>query len=339
MYVLGIETTCDETGCSVVENGKKILSNLVASQQDLHALYGGVYPELACRRHYDILLPLIQQSLEEASLTPQQIDLIAVAKGPGLIGALLLGVNAAKALAFGWNKPFVGVNHVHAHLYAALMNCDQPMFPALGVVISGGHTFLIKMETLHQYTLIGQTADDAIGEAFDKVATLLNLPYPGGPQIEKLAALGNPQLYPFKASTVKKNPWAFSFSGLKTNVLYTLKGKNKDKKADNQLHTSQFPHIAAGFQEAALQDVVTKTLRAADVFECKMILMGGGVTQNQRLRQMFTSSPVPIYWPLPGLSLDNGAMIAGLGYHLFLHQQQQSDPYDLEPSDRIPFLN
>ncbi len=333
MLVLGIESTCDETACAVVQDGKKIFSNLIASQTEVHSPYEGVYPELACRRHFDSLIPLIDQALKEA---PAPIDLIAVAHGPGLIGALLLGVHAAKALSLAWNKPFVGVNHVEAHLYAAIMGCEAPKFPALGVVVSGGHTFLTRIQSVGQYEMIGQTVDDAIGEAFDKVAVLLGLPYPGGPEIEKLARQGDPLRYPLKSGVVKGRPWDFSFSGLKTNVLYTLKGQNCDKRAPNQIPPEDKPHLAAGFQEAALQDIVKKSLAAAEQMGCKMIFLGGGVTQNQRLRELFQKSPLPVHFPLPGLSLDNAAMIAGLGYHIFLQKNEQGDSLDLEPRPRMP---
>ncbi|MGH2611838.1 MAG: tRNA (adenosine(37)-N6)-threonylcarbamoyltransferase complex transferase subunit TsaD, partial [Rhabdochlamydiaceae bacterium] len=177
MKILGIESTCDETACAIVEDGKTILAQTIASQVDLHSKYGGVYPELACRRHFDILFPLIEATLKQAKLTKDAIDVIAVAHGPGLIGALLMGLSAAKGLALAWNCPFVGVNHVEAHLYAAMMN-ETPLFPALGVVVSGGHTLLIKIHALGHYEPIGSTVDDAVGEAFDKVAALLDLPYP-----------------------------------------------------------------------------------------------------------------------------------------------------------------
>jgi N6-L-threonylcarbamoyladenine synthase len=336
MLVLGIETTCDETAASVVKNGKEILSNVIATQTDLHSIYGGVYPELACRRHFELIIPMVDKALKEANVTPNEIDLISVAYGPGLIGALLLGVNTAKSLSIAWNKPFIGVNHVEAHLYAAWMGCENPEFPALGVVISGGHTFLVKMESLGQYEMIGQTVDDAIGEAFDKVAVLLDLSYPGGPQIEQLARQGDPKKIPFKAGVVKGRPWDFSFSGLKTNVLYTVKGQNCDKKAPSQITEQDKPHIAAAFQEAALNDIANKALAAAEQFGCKMIFLGGGVTHNQRLRELFKASKVPVHWPLPGLSLDNAAMIAGLGYHLFIQRNRQGDSLDLEPKPRIP---
>lgn len=335
MKVLGIETTCDETACGIVEDGKTILSHTVSSQIDLHTQYGGVYPELACRKHFEILIPLIDKTLKKASLKPQDIDLIAVAHAPGLVGALLLGLTAAKGLALSWNRPFVGVNHVEAHLFAALMGCDSPVFPALGVVVSGGHTLLMKIDGIGHYTPIGSTVDDALGEAFDKVAVLLDLPYPGGPEIEKLALGGNASLYPFKSGIVKGKPWDFSFSGLKTNVLYTLKGQNCDRKAPSLLPDSEKKHIAAGFQEAALSDLVKKSLSAAEALGCKMIFLGGGVTQNQRLRKLLENSPIPALFPPPGLSVDNGVMIAGLGYHVFQQKGCKGDSFDLEPSPRL----
>lgn len=336
MLVLGIETTCDETACSIVKDGKEILSNTIASQVDLHAQYGGVFPELACRRHLDALTPVMQEALDRAKVTKEEIDLIAVAKGPGLIGSLLLGLHAAKTLSLAWKKPFVGVNHVEAHLYAAMMGCDAPQFPAIGVVISGGHTFLLKMEALGAYAMVGQTVDDAIGEAFDKVGVMLGLPYPGGPAIESLAREGDPSRFSFKPGRVKENPWNFSFSGLKTNVLYTVKGQNQNKNAPSLISESEKCHIAAAFQETALRDIADKTLLAAKTFQCRAIYVGGGVANNWRLRTLFTASPVPVFWPPQGLSLDNGAMIAGLGYHIF-QKRGQGDSLDLEPMARIPF--
>lgn len=334
MLVLGIESTCDEMAASVVRNGHQILSNVICSQADLHQKYGGVFPELACRRHIDDLIPVVQQALLDAEVTANQIDLIAVAKGPGLMGALLIGVNAAKALAIAWQKPFVGVNHVEAHLYAAMMSQKTPTFPSLGVVVSGGHTLLVKILACGHYELIGTTVDDAIGEAFDKVATLLGLSYPGGPAIEALAKQGNPSLYPFKAGRVKENPWNFSFSGLKTNVLYTLKGPNAHKHSPLLIPEEDKCHVAASFQEVALGDVVKKSLKACQAFDCRAIYLGGGVSQNGRLRELFEKTELPVYWPPPGLSLDNGAMIAGLGFHTF--QNRGADSLDLSPLPRIP---
>lgn len=336
MLVLGLETTCDETACAIVKDGKEILSNVISSQIDLHALYGGVYPELACRRHFEVMIPVIEQALLEAGVSKEEIDLIAVAKGPGLIGALLLGLNTAKTLSIALKKPFVGVNHVEAHLYAAMMGCVPIEFPSLGVVVSGGHTFLVQILALGEYVLIGKTVDDAIGECFDKVGVMLGLSYPGGPAIEALAKKGNPHKYPFKAGVVKNATWNFSFSGLKTSVLYTIKGQNSNKESPCVIPEEEKPHIAASFQETALGDIVDKALRATSTFACKSIFLGGGVSSNERLRSLFKErgAQMPCYFPPQGLSLDNGAMIAGLGYHLFL--KQGGDGLDLEPMTRIP---
>lgn len=340
MLVLGIESTCDETACAVVRNGRSILSNIVASQIDLHQEYGGVVPELACRRHIDLIIPVIDQALSEAQVHLKDIDLIAVAYGPGLIGALLIGLSAAKAMALSMQKPFIGINHVEAHLYAALMSqTEEVQFPCLGVVISGGHTAMVLMKKLGDYELIGQTVDDAIGEAFDKVAKLLGLPYPGGPQIERLALKGNAHRYPFKAGQVKGKPLDFSFSGLKTAVLYTLRGKSSHELQIEPFSEQDRCDIAASFQRAALEDVVKKTLIAAEQFKTQTLVLGGGVTNNEYLRGLFAhecQGKQRLIWPSFGLSLDNAAMIAGLGYYRY-QIQGNGDSMDLEPLVRIPF--
>jgi len=339
MIVLGIESTCDETACAIVKDGKVILSNVISSQTELHKPYGGVFPELACRKHVDMLIPVLEAAIQEAGICAEEIDLIAAAKGPGLIGALLIGLNAAKALAFGWNRPFIGINHVEAHLYAATMPLEKPPFPAIGLVISGGHTFTVKMEGIGHYQQIGTTQDDAIGESFDKVAALLGLPYPGGPAIEKLAKEGNRKTFAFKRGKVKENPRNFSFSGLKTNVLYTVKGPNATRDTPLQISEEKKADIAASFQEVALSDVVQKAIDAAIEENCSAIYCGGGVSNNQRLKELFIElgSPVPVYYPALNLSLDNAAMIAGLGYHRFV-KEGKGDPFDLSPQTRISLL-
>lgn len=337
MIVLGIESTCDETACAIVKDGREILANIVSSQIDLHEQYGGVFPELACRRHIETIIPVIESALKQACLTSKEIDLIAVAKGPGLIGALLIGLNAAKALSLSWNVPFIGVNHVEAHIYAAMMPLDHHALPALGVVISGGHTFMVKVLEVGKYELIGTTLDDAIGEAFDKVAAMLGLPYPGGPAIEALAKSGNSSAFAFKPGKVKGKQWDFSFSGLKTNVLYTVKGPNSDKHSPLIIPNEKKKDIAASFQETALQDIVSKSLLAAKTFSCDAIYVGGGVSNNGRLRELFSEqgSGFPVHFPTKELSLDNAAMIAGLGFHVF-KRQRHGDPLSLEPMTRIP---
>lgn len=339
MLVLGIETTCDETACAIVRDGKEILSNVISSQIDLHAEYGGVVPELSCRRHVDVLIPVLQQTLSEANISLDMIDVIAVAYGPGLIGALLIGITSAKTLALALNKPFVGVNHVEAHLYAAIMSqAQQVEFPCLGVVLSGGHTALVRMDDIGTYTLIGETVDDAIGEAFDKVAKLLGLPYPGGPQIEALALHGDRHRFSFKAGKVKERPLDFSFSGLKTAVLYALKGQNSQDLTAKILSEKDKADVSAAFQHAALTDIVDKALAAAQKTNCRTLVFGGGVTNNQQLRRMVNerAQGLRILWPSLGLSLDNAAMIAGLGYHCYLNKGK-GDPMDLEAATRIAF--
>lgn len=330
MITLGIESTCDETSASIVRDGREILSLTIASSADIHARYGGVFPELACRRHIEAIIPVIQEAMEKAGVTPKDIDLIAVAKGPGLVGALLIGMQAAKGLAIAWEKPLIGVNHVEAHLYAAMMGAPEPLpLPALGLVLSGGHTLLLQIHDVGHYTPIATTVDDAIGEAFDKVAVLLGLPYPGGPHVERLALQGNPKTHPFKAGFVKRSPMDFSFSGIKTSVLYAARDRilSDEDKAD----------IAASFQEAAFSDIVHKTELALKKFPASAIYLGGGVCNNVRLREMFSQKfpKVPIFWPLKDLCLDNAAMIAGLGFQKYL-RNPISDPLDIEVLPRIP---
>lgn len=326
MIILGIESTCDETAIALVKDGKTILAQTIASSADIHAKYGGVFPELACRRHLEAILPLLREALAQAQLTSDQIDAIAVAKGPGLVGALLVGMQTAKGLSLAWNKPLIGVNHVEAHLYAAMMEQEKPLFPAIGLVLSGGHTLLLAIESLGKYRPLGTTVDDALGEAFDKVATLLGLPYPGGPHVERIARHGNPRRYPFRAGKVKKNPLDFSFSGIKTSVLYTL--RENPEAAD----------VAASFQEAVFTDLAKKTALALTHTPAQALYLGGGVCNNQRLRTLFAEKfpHLPLFWPPALLSLDNAAMIGGLAYHKFLERGKVSDPLDLEVLPRIP---
>jgi len=328
MLILGIETTCDETSCAVVKDGVEILSNVISSQIDLHKEFGGVVPELACRRHIDVIVPVLQEALSQAGCTLQDIDQIAVAKGPGLVGALLIGLHFAKSLAWSLGIPLIGVNHIEAHLYAAVMSQKNPPLPALGVVLSGGHTSLVGMQQIGNYTLIGETIDDAIGESFDKVAKMLSLPYPGGPYIEKQALTGNPSRFAFKAGRVKANPFDFSFSGIKTSVLYTIRDMPKP------LSEQDIKDISASFQQAVFHDVIQKMSLALQRDTYKAIYIGGGVSHNKRLRELLAGKfSLPIVWPRNDLCLDNAAMIAGLGFH-----KTPLDSYHLEPETRIPFF-
>jgi len=335
MLSLGIETTCDETACAIVRDGFEILGASISSQVDLHAQFGGVVPELACRRHIEVIAPLLVQTLKEAHITLDEIDLVSVASGPGLIGALLIGITFAKGLAWTLKKPLVGVNHIEAHLYASMMSCGREnlQFPALGVVLSGGHTSLVLIEDIGRYTLIGQTVDDAIGEAFDKVARIMELPYPGGPHIEALAECALEPNFSFPAGVVKACPYYFSFSGIKTAVLYHVGrggGPSKLVAQDKQM-------IARAFQEAVFSDLFEKIKRTIAVYPVRAIYFGGGVTQNKELRRRGgLELSLPLFFPMKDMSLDNGAMIAGLGWHVW-KRTEQDRLFTLEPETRIPF--
>ncbi len=349
MIVLGIESTCDETSAACVRNGQQILSHVIASQVDIHAEYGGVVPEIASRHHIDDCLPVIDSALKQASLSIQEIDLIAVAEGPGLIGSLLVGIHTAKTLAWANQKPLIGVNHVEAHLYAAMMSskCQKELktyFPALGLVLSGGHTSLVIIQDVGSYTLLGQTVDDAIGEAFDKVAKMMQLPYPGGPQIERLALKGDPSRFQLKAGRVQGKPYDFSFSGLKTSVLYTMRREALALNSD-ETREKLLCDLAASFQMASFSDISQKIRKALSDpsigIQPKALFLGGGVVQNRALRQELTQSfsdHLQLFWPDSELCLDNAAMIAGLGYHIY--KKKSIDETDsLSPRTRIPFAN
>lgn len=335
--VLGIESSCDETAASVVVDGKTILSNIVASQVDLHQVYGGVVPELACRRHADVIISVIDQAIKEAGMTMEKIDLLAVAKGPGLIGALLIGINTAKAISLALQKPLVAVNHVEAHLYATMMS-ETVTLPCIGAVLSGGHTALVRMDTFGEWKLLGETVDDAIGEAFDKAAKILGLPYPGGPSIEQFAKGGDENAYPLKAGSVKANPLAFSFSGLKTGVLYTAKGQSASISSPLILNQQEQKNLAASFQKAAFADICKKLALATQKEGISTVLFGGGVTCNQYLREKVAQDlpEIRALWPQNQLSLDNAAMIAGLGYHIY--KTNGASSLDFPAETRIAFI-
>jgi len=340
MLVLGIETTCDETAVAVVKDGSEILSNIIFSQVDLHRKFGGVFPEVASRSHVDKIIPVLNEALILANISLEDIDLIAVASHPGLIGSILVGLNIAKSLSLALSKPFIGINHIEAHLYASMMGENELLFPALGVVISGGHTMLLKILDIGKYEKIGSTIDDAIGESFDKVASILDLPYPGGPEIEKLANDGVDK-YKFLAAKTKDSPYNFSFSGLKTKVLYTVKGQSSNKDCPNIIQDSDKKDIATSFQTCAFTDLIEKSLLAVKEFDLKAVYFGGGVSNNQALRKMFEEKKsTPIFWPLKGLSLDNAAMIAGLGFHKFKNNLL-SDGLDIlaSPSYHLDFFS
>jgi N6-L-threonylcarbamoyladenine synthase len=330
--ILGVETSCDETAASVVEDGRVILSSLVASQADLHAQYGGVFPEVASRQHIRTIYAIVEQALYQAHLTLKDVDAIAVTRGPGLPGSLVVGLNVAKGLSLGSHLPLVGVNHLEAHLYSAwLYTVDseptrEPRFPLLALIVSGGHTELILMEDHLQYRRLGATLDDAAGEAFDKVARLLGLDYPGGPAIQRVAEIGNPRAFEFPRAWLE-DTWDFSFSGLKTAVMREV------RKIEGRDQPLPVPDLAASFQDAVVDVLVGKTMRAASVFKVKDILLAGGVSANQVLRSaMQAQSTLPVNIPPIELCTDNAAMIAGAGYYRYIHGQRDGLEMDALPN-------
>ena len=315
MRVLAIETSCDDTGAAVVLDGRKILSNVISSQIPIHQKYGGVVPELASRRHIESIVPIVAEALETAKVSLNEIDGIAVTQGPGLVGSLLVGLSFAKSLSFAVGLPFVGVNHIEAHLSAIFLEKKPPRFPFVGLVVSGGHTSLFRVDGFGKYKRLGQTRDDAAGEAFDKVAKLLGLGYPGGPIIDELSEAGNPKAIRFPRASLGKDSFDFSFSGLKTAVVNYVKlhpGRVED-----------YPEvlirdIVSSFQEAVVEVLVKKTLRSAQHQGLKRIVLSGGVAANRRLRERMKEEAsvekMKVYIPSPSFCTDNAAMVGVVGY-------------------------
>ncbi|MCR6105368.1 tRNA (adenosine(37)-N6)-threonylcarbamoyltransferase complex transferase subunit TsaD [Salipaludibacillus agaradhaerens] len=311
--ILGIETSCDETSAAVVKNGREVLSNIVSSQIDSHKRFGGVVPEIASRHHVEQVTYIVEEALETAGITSDELDAIAVTEGPGLVGALLIGVNAAKALAFAWNKPLVAVHHIAGHIYANHI-VDELTFPLLSLVVSGGHTELIYMKDHVSYEVIGETRDDAVGEAYDKVARTLGLPYPGGPHIDRLAQIGEPVIN-LPRAWLEEGSYDFSFSGLKSAVINTLhNAKQRGESWSNE-------EIAASFQASVVDVLVTKTLKAVEEKGVERLVLAGGVAANKGLREALTAAceKVGITLTIPPIALctDNAAMIAAAGTFLF----------------------
>jgi N6-L-threonylcarbamoyladenine synthase len=334
MKVLGIETSCDETAAAVVENGSTLLSNVIASSMDLHAKYGGVVPEIAARSHIEVILPVINQALDDAKCTWDDIDAIAVTYGAGLSGSLLIGVMTARTLAITHNKPLYGINHVEAHVYANFLTKSVPEFPLLAIIVSGGHTQLALFRDHFDYQLLGQTQDDAIGEAFDKVAKMLGLPYPGGPSVAAAALKGDAHKY--KLPKAKVDKYDFSFSGLKTAVLRLAQaeiGETFDFPSINlseRLSSAQKADIAASFQRVAIETIAGKARLAYGEFAPKSVVIAGGVAANQELRRQLTEViPLPLEYPDLKLCTDNGAMVATLGCFKASRNQPEADPYSL----------
>jgi N6-L-threonylcarbamoyladenine synthase len=315
MRVLAIETSCDETGAAVILDGRKILSNVVSSQINIHQKYGGVVPELASRKHIESIVPIVTEALEIANVTLREIDGTAVTQGPGLVGSLLVGLSFAKSLSFAAGLPFIGVNHIEAHVSAIFLEEKPPRFPFIGLVVSGGHTSLFRVDGFGKYKRLGQTRDDAAGEAFDKVAKLLGLGYPGGPIIDNLSKTGHPKAIRFPRPFLSKTSFDFSFSGLKTAVVNYVKAHPEPPGGYPE---DLIRDIVSSFQEAVVEVLVKKTVQAAQHEGLKRIVLSGGVASNQRLRQRMKEEAyqqkVNIYIPSPPFCTDNAAMVGVVGY-------------------------
>ncbi len=330
MKVLGIESSCDETACAIVEDGKKILSNVVATQIPFHQIYNGVVPEIASRKHAEWILPVVREALEKADLSLDKIDAIAATNRPGLIGSLLVGLSFGKTLAWATGKPFFAVNHMLGHLYAAHLEREIP-YPYLGLLVSGGHSIIARVNDFDKLDILGTTIDDSVGEAFDKVAKFYNLGYPGGVVIDSLAKQGDRNAFTFPVPKIDKGDHRYdvSFSGLKTAVIH---------QADmflNEGYEKSIENIAASFQETACRTLLTRLFRAVEDTGLKTVVLGGGVAANSRLREILAErSDLNCIFPPLNLCGDNGAMIAGVAYH-FLKRGEQS-PLNTTACARIP---
>lgn len=320
MLTLGIETSCDETSCAVVKDGRKIMSNIISSQIDIHKKFGGVVPEIASRKHIETINNIIDQALSEAKVDFADIDIVGVTYGPGLVGALLVGLSSAKAIAYSLNKPLVGVNHIEGHICANYLVHEDLKPPFTGLVVSGGHTYLINSKGYNNYELVGRTRDDAAGEAFDKVARSLGLGYPGGPEIDKLSKIGDPYKIAFPRVTLEKNSYDFSFSGLKTAVLNYL---NSERQKGREVIKED---VAASFQQAVLDVLVEKVIRLELKNKTGKIAISGGVAANSQLREMLDKKGrelgIKVYYPPLELCTDNAAMIASSAYYNYINGKE-----------------
>ena len=333
MKILGIETSCDETAAAVwLED--RLAANIIASQAE-HAKFGGVVPELASRAHVKLILPVVKAALKEAGIEKEDLDSIAVTYGPGLAGSLLVGLNFAKAMAYASDLSFIGINHIEGHIFSTSVLEVGPEPPFISLIISGGHTQLVLVKNWGDYTILGKTRDDAAGEAFDKVAKMLDLPYPGGPAVDKLAREGNSDYYDFPRASFKDNPLDFSYSGLKTAVLYHLQSM---QTADREKHKAD---VAASFQLAAIDVLVAKSIRALEKFEINQLALAGGVACNSLLRQRLTleseNHNFKLFYPPPNLCTDNAAMIARAGK--FYLENEKKSMFDLSPKPSLSLIS
>lgn len=335
MKLLAFESSCDETSCAVIQDGRTVLSDVISSQVPIHKKFGGVVPEIASRHHIEDVLPVAEEALEQAGCTWDDMDAIAVTQGPGLVGALLVGVAAAKAAAWALGKPLIAVNHMEGHIFANLLQYKDLEPPFLSLVVSGGHTMLVVVKDYNTFELLGQTRDDAAGEAFDKIARVMGYPYPGGPHIDRLAQEGNPEAIHFPMAMAKEHNFDFSFSGLKSaviNYLNTAKMKNE---------TVSHEDVAASFQKAVVDVLITKTMAAVDKTGLKTICLAGGVAANSGLRKALEAAcekrGLRMCRPDPILCTDNGAMIGCRAY--YMAQNGEYAPMTLNADPRLPFLS
>ncbi len=331
MLILGLETSCDETGVALYDTGRGLLAHALFSQVDIHVEYGGVVPELASRDHVRKTLPLVEQVLGDACVTPADIDAVAYTAGPGLVGALMVGATLARSLAWGWGVPALGVHHMEGHLLAPMLEEEHPEFPFVALLVSGGHTQLVRVDGIGQYRLLGESLDDAAGEAFDKAAKMLGLPYPGGPHIARLAADGDSARFDFPRPMVNRPGLDFSFSGLKTYTLNTV----EDCRADGELSDTDKADIARAFEDAVVATLVIKCRRALRQEGLKTLVMAGGVSANSSLRaalkKALQKEQAQVFYPAPVFCTDNGAMIAYAGAQRLAAGQVDGDEAAVRP--------
>lgn len=332
IYILGIESSCDETAAAVVKNGREVLSNIISSQVPIHRKFGGVVPEIASRKHIENVLPVIDEALQQAEVDIKEIDGIAVTYGPGLVGALLVGLSAGKALAFALDKPLLGVNHLEGHVFANFLVDEELEPPFMALVVSGGHTALMKVKDYNNFELLGQTRDDAAGEAFDKIARVMGLQYPGGPEIELLAKGGNPTAIDFPRALLDKS-YDFSFSGLKSSVINYL---HTEKQSGREVNRAD---VAASFQAAIVDVLVKKSVHAMEASGLKKIVLAGGVSANKTLQAELGAAVeaigVKLVHPKPVLCTDNAVMIACRGYYKFLNNEFSSMDLNADPALKL----
>ena len=330
VYILGIESSCDETAAAVVKNGREVLSNIISSQIVIHRKFGGVVPEIASRKHIENIMPVIDAALQEAKVSLDKIDAVAVTYGPGLVGALLVGLSAAKSLAWATGKPLIGVNHLEGHVFANFLADEELQPPFMALVVSGGHTALLKVTGYNSFELLGQTRDDAAGEAFDKIARVMGLPYPGGPEIERLALHGNDEAMHFPLAKLDK-PYEFSFSGLKSAVINYL---HNQEQAGRQVN---YADVAASFQRAVVDALVKQAVLAMQATSYKKIVLAGGVSANKTLQNTLAAAMegigAQLVHPTPILCTDNAVMIACRGH--FMYQAGYESPLDLNANPSL----